>query len=208
MPAMSVVKPMTAGLAMRGVHDRLLGLDQPVADILRDLEAPFPAAVTIRQLLSMTAGLAEVPREPPAAGDTQAAAASLVAGLGLTNEPGTVWSYSNPAVLGRIEEVVFGSPWEQLMHQHVLRPAGMGHSDMADEPSSEPTASDHISDGIAGRQRPVPGLFVRAFAAAGTWLRTTASDVLGFGAELLPNPALADLRLPQIDLTDRSIADW
>lgn len=84
-----------------------------------------PRAITIRDLLTHTSGLDEMP--PPR---TACALAELVVGNSqrpLRFAPGSRWSYSNPGIntLGRIVEVVSGEEFADFLDRRVFNAVGM-----------------------------------------------------------------------------------
>ena len=164
----SMTKPVTGMAVMMLIDDGKLGLDQPLADILpkfakmqvqvtadgsiTDLK-PATAQITIRQLLTHSAGLGySIIQKGPikaayvAAGvvpgqvsrislpglDRGAPASSLalfsdhLAALPLVYEPGTQWSYSvGLDLMGRVIEVVSGKPFDVFLQERIFGPAGM-----------------------------------------------------------------------------------
>lgn len=84
-----------------------------------------PRPITIRDLLTHTSGLDEMPAPRPSS-----ALAELVVGNSqrpLRFAPGSRWSYSNPGIntLGRIVEVVSGEEFAAFLDQRILGPLGM-----------------------------------------------------------------------------------
>jgi CubicO group peptidase (beta-lactamase class C family) len=98
---MSSVKSWTALLVGMVVSDgRIKDIDEPVANYLPEWSAGAEAGVTVRQLLTMTAGLATRNQR---AGPKQSIGFvenknAFVLGLPLDFEPGTKWAYSNEGV--------------------------------------------------------------------------------------------------------------
>jgi CubicO group peptidase (beta-lactamase class C family) len=87
--------------------------------------------ITIRDLLTHTSGL---PAYPAGLGDvygkrnlTLTETTLVIAQQPLEFEPGSRWSYCNPGIdtLGRIVEVVSGSPFEIFMTKRIFGPLGM-----------------------------------------------------------------------------------
>jgi CubicO group peptidase (beta-lactamase class C family) len=148
---MSMTKPVTATGIMLLAEDGKLGLTDPVERYLpefrgqwllesrdgektRNLKRPS-RAITIRDLLTHTSGMAAMP--PECIGNLLsdfsmplAAAVALYSQQPLEFEPGTRWKYSNPgiATLGRIIEVVSGQPYESFIAERLLAPLGMKDS--------------------------------------------------------------------------------
>ncbi len=122
----SLSKTFVAVLVMRLCDEGRLGLEDP-------LEAHLPDApvrgVTIKQLLSHTAGLAS---ETPAPwwertpGDLRPELADIVDPV-LKHPPGWRFHYSNPGfgLLGGVVEALRGQPWPDVLQREVLDPLGM-----------------------------------------------------------------------------------
>jgi CubicO group peptidase (beta-lactamase class C family) len=84
-----------------------------------------PRPITIRDLLTHTSGLGDVPA--PRSECTLAELAMAYSQKPLMFAPGTKWSYSNQGIntLGRIIEVVSGMPYADLLAQRIFKPIGM-----------------------------------------------------------------------------------
>lgn len=149
---MSMTKPVTAIAIQMLAEEGMLALNDPVEKHLPEFRGQMQVAarengatilkkpsrlITIRDLLTHTSGLAEMP--PEGAGGVQlyyrlnltlASAVSLFSQMPLQFDPGTKWSYSNPgiATLGRIIEVVSGKAYEQFLDERVFQPLGMKDS--------------------------------------------------------------------------------
>ena len=162
----SMTKPITGMGVMLLIEEGKIGLDDPVAKYIpafktmRVLTSPdtslasVPATrpITIRQLLTHTAGLsysitakgpllaeyerrgilplavnAEVEvKARPTRPRTLAEFADRVAALPLTSQPGTKWSYSvSLDVLGRVIEVASGMPFDRFLQTRFFAPLGM-----------------------------------------------------------------------------------
>jgi CubicO group peptidase (beta-lactamase class C family) len=178
-----MTKPITGMCAMALIEDGLLELDQPLYDILpawRDMMVqveydgaisednlePAKSPVTIRQLLTHTAGIGygiiqqgpisqafmekglipgQVSRLPIPGLDRGDPVESLeafadgMAAMPLVYQPGTKWSYSAGLdVLGRAIEVAEGKPFDQVLHDRIFGPCGM-ESTWFQVPASERT---------------------------------------------------------------------
>ncbi|MEQ1542578.1 MAG: serine hydrolase domain-containing protein [Novosphingobium sp.] len=164
----SMTKPVTGMAAMILIDEGKLGLDQPLADLLpkfakmqvqvtpdgsiTDLK-PATTAITIRHLLTHTAGLGytivqkgPIKKAYEAAGlipgqisrlalpglDSSKPVGSLalfadrLAAMPLVYQPGTQWSYSVALdLLGRVIEVASGRPFDRFLHERIFGPTGM-----------------------------------------------------------------------------------
>ncbi|MGO8957178.1 MAG: serine hydrolase domain-containing protein [Streptosporangiaceae bacterium] len=137
----SMTKSFTAAMVLL-LRDRgALHLDDRAQDYVPELQGlVLPASdcspITIRQLLTMTAGF---PTDDPW-GDQQqglapAAFAELLAsgGVRCAWAPGTRFEYSNLgyAVLGKVVEAVTGADYATAVRQHVLGPLGLDRTGFA-----------------------------------------------------------------------------
>ena len=86
METASGTKSFSGAMLAAAVQDRLIALDEPVANSITEWKAdPRKAKVTVRQLLSLSSGMPSVVGKPP----TYAEAV----GMPLTDEPGTKFLY-------------------------------------------------------------------------------------------------------------------
>jgi CubicO group peptidase (beta-lactamase class C family) len=190
--AASVSKPVAAVAAMRLVETGRLGLDRNVNDYLTmwklpDNELTHAKAVTLRQILSHTAGLtvpgfkgyeagAAVPTMPQVLEGVPPANSQPVR---VTLPPGTKSEYSagGYAILQQLLVDVTGTPFPELMRKEVFEPAGMRFSTY-EQPLPEAlvkfaTAGHEKGKVLKGERHTYPEM-----AAAG--LTTTASDLARF----------------------------
>jgi len=133
----SMTKPMTAVAVMMLQDEGKLRIDDPVAKHLPEFAGqgmlaaspggpPSPVRpITLRDLLTHTAGLSEVPAARP-----DLSLAELVATYAqapLRHPPGSRWEYSNAGIntLGRIVEVAAGERFERFLQRRLLDPLGM-----------------------------------------------------------------------------------
>lgn len=164
----SMTKPVTGMAAMLLIEDGKMALDQPLSDVLpafanmqvqvtpdgsiTDLK-PAKGPITMRQLLTHTAGLGygvvqkgpikdayakagivpgQVGKIPIPGLDFGKPTASLtefadnLAKLPLVYEPGTQWSYSvGLDLMGRVIEVASGKPFDGFLQERIFGPLGM-----------------------------------------------------------------------------------
>jgi CubicO group peptidase (beta-lactamase class C family) len=126
----SVSKEFTAAALLLLAEDGSLSLDDPVGRWLPELKAP--AAVTLRQALTHTAGLRDYwPQDfvtpemsHPA---SPAAIAAEWADRPLDFEPGSDWQYSNTGYLlaGLVVERASGRPLLEFLQSRIFSPLGM-----------------------------------------------------------------------------------
>lgn len=164
----SMTKPITGMAAMMLIDEGKMRLDQPIADFIpafgkmqvqvtpdgsiTDLR-PAKTQITVRHLLTHTAGLgytiiqkgpikdaytaaglvpAQASRTPVPGLDaikplpSLAKFAEVLATMPLVYEPGTKWSYSlGLDLLGRVIEVVSGQPFDRFLQERMFDPCGM-----------------------------------------------------------------------------------
>jgi len=148
---MSMTKPVTAIGIMMLAEEGKLALRDPVDLYLPEFHdlrvattvGPDAArlsipnhAITIRDLLTHTAGIQDYPGPPGIRDYAQTMSVPLeevvkaLARQPLLFQPGTQWSYSSPGIeiLGRIIEVCSGEKYVDYITEHVLRPLGMKDS--------------------------------------------------------------------------------
>jgi CubicO group peptidase (beta-lactamase class C family) len=133
----SMTKSFTASTILLLRDEGLIGLDELAevyVDELHDLHLPSADSprVTIRQLLTMTAGF---PTDDPWGDRQQGLAAPefsrlLRGGVRLGWAPGTRFEYSNLgyAILGKVIEAVTGDPYSDAVQSRILRPLGMNQT--------------------------------------------------------------------------------
>ncbi len=133
----SMTKSFVALAVLRLRDEGRLRLDDPAENYLPELKkAPHPPSdappITIRQLLSHSAGLPEDnPWGDRQMGRSDAELSALVGrGLSYSNAPGVGYEYSNLgfALLGRIVTRVSGQPVQAYISEKILRPLGMSHT--------------------------------------------------------------------------------
>ena len=165
----SMTKPVTAMAAMILIEQGRIGLDDPLSKYIPAFakmrvatspdtsldSVPARAPITIRELLTHTAGLSYninakgplhkeyerlgiLPAEVNAEMEAQMRTvrpkslrdfADRVAKLPLIAEPGTLWHYSiGLDVMGRVIEVASGMPFDKFVTTRIFRPLGMRSS--------------------------------------------------------------------------------
>ncbi len=124
----SMTKPVTATAVLMLVDDGLLDLDDHVAEYLPSFDNPNSDAVTIRQLLTRTAGFTQATY--PADIASYASLREAVDDLGRVGPddvPGSVFARRvGVGVLGAVVEEITGAPVEDFITTHILVPLGMG----------------------------------------------------------------------------------
>ena len=120
----SMTKPIAAVAVAILVDDGKLSFDDPLSKYLTELPAPS-RAITLRDVLTHTAGLGELTNRDPHL--TLAQTARQIAEMPLRFPPRTRWSYSTAGfdVLGRVVEIVSGMPFDRFLQERVFDPLEM-----------------------------------------------------------------------------------
>ncbi len=179
----SISKLFTATAVMQLVEQGELNLDRDVNDYL-DFKIPktYPDPVTLRQLLTHTAGFEETLKNLFVAHDSnmKPLRTYLVKQMpARIFPPGKVLSYSNYGftLAGYIVERVSGEKFERYIENHILKPLRMNNSTF-DQPLP-PKLDGQMSKGyLEASKKPRDFEFVQA-APAGA-LSTTAADMTRF----------------------------
>jgi CubicO group peptidase (beta-lactamase class C family) len=185
----SVTKTFTAVLVMQCRDDGLLDLDDPIG---RHLDVPAHGELTVRRLLSHTAGLQ---REPH--GDVwdtlhTPGVDGLIADLVRAERvlpTGRRFHYSNlgVALLGHAVGRLRGGTWAEALADRILNPLGLAATGVAPGPTA---ATGFLVDAHSDYARPEQPTDVGAVAPAGQ-LWSTASDMARWAA-FLADPATVD----------------
>lgn len=123
----SMGKQFTATAVMMLVEEGKVGLDAPITRYIKDGPATW-SQVTVRELLSHTAGFTDYPKKFDFRKDyTEAELLKIVSGIPLAFQPGTNWSYSNLGylTLGIMIHRVTGEFYGDFLQERIFRPLGM-----------------------------------------------------------------------------------
>lgn len=193
----SISKPVTALEVLHLVQTGRLALDADVNGYLKTWKIPTNGftqrkAVTLRELLSHTAGVTVHGFAGYAAGEPLPTLPEILNGTPPANSPpirvdrvpGTQWRYSGGGyvIVEQLLEDVTGKPFAKLMSEGVLEPLGMSHSTFQ-QPLPDTLRNDvaipYHDDGtpIAGGPYVYPEQ-----SAAGLW--TTPSDLARFALSI------------------------
>lgn len=198
----SITKTFTAVLVLQLVENGKIDLNNKIRDYLPDYKGEGGDKVSIRQLLSHISGMKNT--------DTVKDAAFLQRGIGfyhtphelkeivtkfcsndLVSEPGTKFDYNNGEymILGRILEVIYQKPYDQVLSDKILIPLGMNNSGLFSHYKLiKGLATPYYKDKSLDHLIPNIPMYVGNFSAAGAMYSTT-SDLIRF------NNALFDLKL-------------
>ncbi|WP_020661605.1 serine hydrolase domain-containing protein [Amycolatopsis benzoatilytica] len=211
----SITKVWTATLVLQLVDEGLVDLDAPVRRYLPGLklgDEKAAAAITVRQLLSHTAGFeGDLFTDTGPGDDAVEKFVATLDGVAQLFPPGELFSYNNAGyvVLGRLVEVLREKPYDDCLRDHLAQPLGLTHF--------SPSANDAIRFRAAiGHLEPEPGAdlvpapfwsMLRSNGPAGSMLAMTAEDLLAFGrmhlaggGEVLSADSAAAMLRPQVTL--------
>lgn len=179
----SVSKPVVgtaaAELAARGDLD----FETPVSEYLQERLVSWEAPVTLRALLTHTAGFDPTNRNMwyPSPEQVRSLPEHLSPMPAQVREPGTLGAYSNHgfALAGQVIAAVTDSPFAAAMEELVFAPAGMSRASFA-QPLPDELATDHaVNPGTLARLRVRDKLAGLGIGPAGA-LSATATDMARF----------------------------
>jgi len=139
----SVGKQFTATAVMMLVEEGKIGLEDPLTKYFPDAPATWKQ-VTIRELLSHTAGFTDYPKDFDMRKDyTEADLIKILEGIPLAYLPGTSWSYSNLGflTLGVVIHKVSGQFYGDFLQERIFRPLGMSTTRIISEADIVPNRS-------------------------------------------------------------------
>jgi CubicO group peptidase (beta-lactamase class C family) len=187
----SVTKTFTAALVMQLRDQGMLGLDDPLS---AHLDVPAHGDLTIRAMLSHTAGLqrepvgnvwdtASIPKSDQVIADLARAEAVL--------PPGRRWHYSNLtyALLGHLVGRKLGGTWEEVLADRLLIPLGLADTTVE---RRAPYAQGYLVEAYSDHVRPEPEFPLGGVGpAAQLW--STAADMARWALFLAdPDPAVLE----------------
>ena len=223
----STTKVFNATLILSLVDAGRLHLDAPVCTYIRDFRlADLEAArgITLRQLLSMSAGLDNGPYYDYGRGDDALGRyVEALAGVPQIFEPGTAFGYSNASsnVAGYAAARVMGETWERLLTERIWGPLGLSQSALfAEELLQHPVALgyEQATSGAKIQRIPIWSL-PRSLAPAGSLTCCSAGDLIRLarlfldrgkaidGTHVLSADAVEIMQSPHIRLPTRLLAD-
>jgi CubicO group peptidase (beta-lactamase class C family) len=131
----SVGKQFTATAIMMLVEEGKIGIEDPLTKYFPDAPATWKQ-VTIRELLSHTAGFTDYPKNFDMRKDyTEKDLIKIVEGIPLAFAPDTKWSYSNLGflTLGIVIHKVTGEFYGDFLQERIFRPLGMNSTRIMSE---------------------------------------------------------------------------
>jgi CubicO group peptidase (beta-lactamase class C family) len=131
----SVGKQFTATAVMMLVEEGKISLEDPLTKFFPDAPAAWKQ-VTIRELLSHTAGFTDYPKNFDMRKDyTEQDLLKIVEAIPLAYPPGTKWSYSNLGflTLGLVIHKVTGEFYGDFLQERIFKPLGMNSTRIISE---------------------------------------------------------------------------
>ena len=149
----SVGRTVVAGAVWKLLGERLLGLDERVADVIPEFATNGKDVVTVRQVLTHTAGFPFAPLGYPTMLE-RAARLEAMAKWRLTYEPGTRFQFHLTSAAWVIAELVerrTGRPFAEYLRTEIVEPLGLGFvlpvpADRYSALVAAPVAIDRTSD--------------------------------------------------------------
>ncbi len=139
----SVGKQFTATAVMMLVEEGKIGLEDPLTKYFPDAPASWKQ-ITIRELLSHTAGFTDYPKDFNMRKDyTETELLKIVEQIPLAFPPGAKWSYSNLGflTLGIVIHKVTGKFYGDFLQERIFRPLGMSTTRIISEADIVPNRS-------------------------------------------------------------------
>ncbi|MEM6536743.1 MAG: serine hydrolase domain-containing protein [Pseudomonadota bacterium] len=222
----STTKLFNAAIIMALVDDGQLDLDEPVEEYIKDFNLPENAErrITLRHLLSMSAGLDNGPYSDYGRGDD--ALSRYVAAMGEVPrifEPGKAYGYSNAStnIAGLAAARVAGTSWETQLSERILKPLALKHSAyFAEDIILRSYAKgyyypDASKEAVAVNAWAAP----RSMAPAGSTLCCSAGDLVRFARmflergvnagrnQVLSTKSIATMQTPEVKLPTTQMGD-
>lgn len=195
----SMTKPLTGTAILMLAEEGRLGIDDTVADHLPGFDTPALREITLRQLLTHTAGFTG--GIDLAAYSELGAAVAAAAAAGPTHPPGTRYHYSDlgSSTLGAVVEAVSGMRIDRFFDERIFSLLGMRESFC-------PTGPTHPrAERVAARYRREDGVWVRyseagrlegwSFCRASGGVYSTLADWSRFMTAMLHGGVFGGVRL-------------
>lgn len=223
----SVTKIFNAALILSLVDSGKLALDVPVRRYIPDLRLADVTAeqtITLRQLLSMTAGVDNGPYFDFGRGDDALGRyVEALSGIPQVFAPGSAYGYSNAStdIAGYAASRVMDRTWEELVTEHVWAPLGLKESALfAEDMLQHPLALGYKQrvDGVPTERTSVWSS-PRAQAPSGSLTCCSAGDLIRLarmfldrgkspsGVQIVSQRSIEAMERPQVKLPTRLVAD-
>jgi CubicO group peptidase (beta-lactamase class C family) len=198
----SLTKPVSTATALLILLEQgMLGLEDKAADFFPEYDSPDKRGITLRHLLTHTAGLPDW-ADLYSEGQTPAEALQKLVNVPLKHPTGTAMVYSDLGflLLGEIVRRTSGQPLGEYFHQHIAHPLALGHTAYKplEQDWERPIAPTQY---CTFRQQLLRGIVhdENAYALGGeagnAGLFSTAEDLHRFALMILGNGELDGVRL-------------
>lgn len=193
----SMTKPITSAAALLLLEEGRLQLDDPVSRFLpqfahmqvleadKDSLRPAVRPITIRHLLTHTAGFAAGVSDSSSLADY----AARMAKLPLANDPGARFRYDGASteVLSRVLEVVAGKRFDEFLDKRIIGPLRMVDTAFSVPAAKRDRIVEMTSTDDSGRliRTSVPGDMLQRYPSGAGGLYSTAADYFRFCQMLL-----------------------
>jgi len=177
-----------AATVMTLVDEGKLAIDTPITHYLPDLKLagrPASETVTLRRLLSMSAGLDFGSTDGFMGDNAIGRYVATLSNVPLIYPTGHGFGYSNagPAIAAYASEKVTGAPWDTLLKQRILEPAGLTHA--ANLPQDLAYLRVAVGHTPIQNGQPIkvfrPWIANESLAPAGFTFAISAHDIASFG---------------------------
>ncbi|WP_329584495.1 beta-lactamase family protein [Kitasatospora sp. NBC_01250] len=214
----SVTKTFLATVVLQLSAEGRVGLDDPIERYLPGV-VPNGGAITVRQVLSHTAGIYDYTDDPRFAEDTEAEQEQLATTGRWTTytpeqlisvatshppyfAPGQGWHYSNTdyQLVGELIDKVTGHSWRTEVQQRILRPLDLRHTYLPGTATRIPGPHAHGYLPLATGPADITDLNPSVAGSAGEMISTT-DDLARFNAALLGGRLLAPAQLAEMTST-------
>lgn len=191
----SVTKMFTGEIAHQLVEEGKIRLDTTVGEVLEVGQSPI-SDVTVQELLSHTSGLprlangrffpsvfASVSGTNPYAGETNQDILDTAIEAKLEDRGTESYSNLGYALLGILLETATDTPYEQLLHERIFKPAGMTETYLM----TLGAVPDSAPRGLTSTGRKAEPWAMNDCSAAAGAIRSTASDMAAFSEWFIKN---------------------
>ena len=148
-------------------------MDAPVINYIPDLELADKNAqvtITVRQLLSMSAGIDNGHTTPLKGDGALARYVGLLRNIPQVFAPGQGFGYSSAGtnIAGYAAERVTGEPWQRLVEERIFRPTNLAHSVISpDDLPFHRVSAGHAPPNQEARERVITPLVFHLSGAPG-----------------------------------------
>lgn len=185
----SISKHVTAFAVLRLVDQGVLDLDADIDDYLRDRRAPRTAhgnRLTLRHLLSNTAGLSQTPSAWWRPGEVMPELSAVLDDVWAEQEPGALFrkAGSQWAMVEQLLLDVTGQDFQELAAELVFRPLGMRDSTFLSPADPDGAVPQDVAAGHEQGGGQLPGGHRVRPVRAGSGLWSTAGDLAQLAVEI------------------------